>query len=55
MFLAQDGSGIGKMRMASGSHDTPGDGHAVNTTSSQCFERDYVAGTITVLVRRWFR
>lgn len=35
------------------SYDTPGDGHAVNTTSSQCFERDYVAGTITVVVRRW--
>lgn len=29
------------------SYDTPGDGHAVNTTSSQCFERDYVAGKIT--------
>ena len=36
-------------------YDTTDDGHAVNTTSSQCFERDYVAGTITVLVRRWFR
>ena len=26
------------------SYDTPDDGHAVNTTSSQCLERDYVAG-----------
>ena len=26
------------------SYDTPGDGHAVNTTSSQCLERDYLAG-----------
>ncbi|KAJ7379580.1 polymerase, member 12 [Desmophyllum pertusum] len=25
------------------SYDTPGDGHDVNTTSSQCLERDYVA------------
>ena len=29
------------------SYDTPGDGHAVNTTSSQCLERDYVAGKAT--------
>lgn len=27
------------------SFDTPGDGHAINTTSSQCLERDFVAGT----------
>ncbi|XP_068754720.1 protein mono-ADP-ribosyltransferase PARP12-like [Montipora capricornis] len=26
------------------SYDTPGDGHAVNTTSSICLEKDYVAG-----------
>ena len=26
------------------SYDTPSDGHAVNTTSSQCLEREYVAG-----------
>lgn len=36
------------------SYDTPGDGHAVNTTSSRCFETDYVAGTTTVLVRKWW-
>ena len=29
------------------SYDTTGDGHVVNTASSQCFERDYVAGKIT--------
>ena len=28
------------------SYDTPGDGHAVNTTSSQCFEREYQAGKV---------
>ena len=28
------------------SYDTSYDGHAVNTTSSQCFERDFVAGKI---------
>ena len=26
------------------SYDTPTDGHAVNTTSSQCLEREYMAG-----------
>ena len=26
------------------SYDTPGGGHAVNTTSSICLEKDYVAG-----------
>ena len=26
------------------SYDTPSDGHAVNTTSSQCLEREYMAG-----------
>ena len=26
------------------SYDTPTDGHAFNTTSSQCFEREYMAG-----------
>ncbi|XP_068754719.1 protein mono-ADP-ribosyltransferase PARP12-like [Montipora capricornis] len=26
------------------SYDTPGDGHAVNTTSSICLEKDYLAG-----------
>lgn len=28
-------------------YDTSNDGHPVNTTNSQCFERDYVAGKIT--------
>lgn len=26
------------------SYDTPSEGHAVNTTSSQCLEREYTAG-----------
>ena len=30
------------------SYDTPGDGHAVNTTSSQCLEREYLAGKVEV-------
>lgn len=29
------------------SYDTPGDGHVVNTTSSECLERDYQAGKDT--------
>ena len=31
------------------SYDTPSDGHAASTTSSQCLEREYMAGKKTIL------
>ena len=31
------------------SYDTPTDGHAASTTSSQCLEREYMAGQKTIL------
>ena len=36
------------------SYDTPGDGHAVNTTSSQCLEKEFLAGKSCMIVHFMF-